>query len=494
MAVQQAFLPIQPVSLRKQNLPIRRTRRVTAVLDSPRPKVATPPTLPRPTWTPSSWRDRKALQQPTYPDRDALERVEKKLERMPPLVGVEELRSLRAQLADACFGKAFVLQGGDCAEDLNESAEGIACTLRALFRMAVVLMWGAQSPVVKIGRLGGQYAKPRSSDFETIDGVSLPSYRGEIINGSKFDETNRIPDPERMMLAYMRSASTTNYSRSLAGGGYANLKKVRSWGMDWCRSTEKGREYLLTAERIAEAVDFMNICGIEADPNIQSTSVYTSHEGLLLPYEEALVRRDEETGEYYAGSGHFIWVGERTRGVEDSHIEFVRGISNPVAVKVGSSMKPDELLRICDLLNPLNEPGRLTLITRMGADKIVECLPHLVRAIKREGRHVVWISDSMHGNTYKSESGYKTRNFDEIMREVRGFFAVHEAEGSVAGGLHFEMTGKKVTECVGGLNELTSEDLHSRYESLCDPRLNLDQSLQMAFEVAGILAHNRSNR
>ncbi len=486
----RAFLPIQPLSLRKPEQAMPRARPLSAVLDSPPPKVSAPP---RHAWTPSSWRDRTALQQPAYPDRDALDAVEHKLGRMPPLVGVEELRSLRAQLADACFGNAFVLQGGDCAEDLDERADGVAGTLRALFRMAVILMWGAHAPVVKIGRLGGQYAKPRSADFETIDGVSLPSYRGEIINGAGFDSASRIPDPDRMLRAYMCSASTTNYARSLAGGGYANLRNVRSWGMDWCRSTQKGREYLMTAERIAEAVDFMNICGVQS-PRIGSTAVYTSHEGLLLPYEEALVRKDEETGEYYAGSGHFVWVGERTRGVEDAHIEFARGISNPVGVKVGPSMEPDELLRICDLLNPLNEPGRLTLITRMGADKIEQCLPRLVRAVAREGKHVVWVSDSMHGNTYQSESGYKTRSFDAIMKEVRGFFAVHDAEGTVAGGLHFEMTGKQVTECVGGVTELTSADLHARYESLCDPRLNLDQSLQMAFEVADILAANRAVR
>lgn len=482
-----AFLPSQPLPFTRRAAPLTSAHTVRAVLDTPA-QVHTPRKL----WTPDSWRERRAQQQPTYRNAAALAAVERELAYKPALVGLEECDALRAQLADACVGRAFLLQGGDCAEDLEESASGVACTLRALFRMSVVLMWGARAPVVKVGRLGGQYAKPRSKPTETRDGVTLPTYRGEIVNGSSFDAASREPDPRRMMRAYSQSAATTNYTRALASGGYASLKNVLSWGMDWCRATERGREYLMTAERISEAIDFMDVCGLGANsPITTSTDVYTSHEGLLLPYEEALVRRCDVTGRYYAGSGHMIWVGERTRALQDAHVEFVRGLANPIAIKAGPTMDPDDLLALCDVLNPLNQPGRLTVITRMGADNIENNLPRLVRALKREGRNVVWVSDSMHGNTFTSDSGYKTRSFDGIMREVRGFFAVHEAEGSIPGGLHFEMTGKKVTECVGGLTDLTSSDLHARYESLCDPRLNLDQSLQMAFEVADILRAKR---
>lgn len=414
---------------------------------------------------------------------------------MPGLVCTDELRSLQAQLAAACEGHAFVLQGGDCAEDLNETADGVAATLRTLFKMAVVLMWGSREPVIKIGRIGGQYAKPRSADMETIDGVSLPSYRGEIINGADFTAEMRIPDPTRMTNAYFKSAGTTNLVRALASGGFADLKNVRKWGFDWSAATDKGRDYLATAERIAEALSFMDVCGLsESSPILSSTAVYTSHEGLLLPYEEALVKQDPDTGEYYAGSGHFIWIGERTRGVDDAHVEFASGIMNPIGVKAGPTMDPDKLLRLCEKLNPENTPGKLTVITRMGADRIEEGLPPLVRALKREGMKVVWVSDSMHGNTFTSESGYKTRSMARIMQEVKGFFAVHEAEGSTAGGLHFEMTGKRVTECIGGMRELTSNDLPARYESLCDPRLNQDQSLEMAFETAEILRERRCSR
>lgn len=485
-----AFLPCHPLQPTRRVVGASRERTIRAVLETP-PAVS----APRRVWKSDSWQERQAHQQPTYTDAKALASMERQLLQKPPLVGLEECHALRAQLAEACAGRAFVLQGGDCAEDLAEPAEGVAGTLRALFRMAVVLMWGARAPVIKIGRLGGQYAKPRSKPTETLDGVTLPTYRGEIVNGAAFDAATREPDPDRMMRAYSQSAATTNYTRALSGGGYASLKNVLSWGIDWCSSTEKGREYMITAERIAEAIDFMDVCGLGTNsPITSSTNVYTSHEGLLLPYEQALIRQDPITGEYYAGSGHFIWIGERTRGLDDAHVEFMRGISNPIGVKAGPTMKPDELLRLCDVLNPLNEPGRLTVITRMGADSIEKNLPAMVRALKREGRHVVWVSDSMHGNTFTSDSGYKTRSFDAIMREVHGFFAVHAAEGSVASGLHFEMTGKKVTECIGGMGKLTSNDLHARYESLCDPRLNLDQSLQMAFEVADILRAQRIAR
>lgn len=463
-----------------------------AVLDEATRQVSTTPSPPQTPWTPSSWRSRRALQQPTYPNPSHLASVENTLSRLPPLVSPGEMRALKRQLANVALGHGFVLQGGDCAEDLNESSEGVTDTVRALFKMAVVLMWGSQEPVVKIGRLAGQYGKPRSADTEIIDGIELPSYRGENINGAAFTPEARIPDPERMLLAYNRSAGTTNLVRALASGGFADLKRVKQWGMDWSMSTSKGREYMATAERIAEALHFMETCGVSQEqPVMTSTDVYTSHEGLLLPYEQALTRRDELTGEWYDCSGHFIWIGERTRDIDDAHVQFAKGIANPIGVKAGPTMKPEELLRLCDVLNPNNEPGRLTVITRMGADKILQGLPPLVRAIKREGRHVVWVSDSMHGNTFKADSGFKTRSWNRIMTEVRGFFAVHEAEGTKAGGLHFEMTGKEVTECVGGTREVKSEDLSRRYESLCDPRLNQSQALEMAFEAAEILRSQR---
>lgn len=445
-------------------------------------------------WTPPSWRNRRALQQPTYPDPDALQRVEQQISSLPPLVAPGELSTLKSQLANVCLGHGFVLQGGDCAESLDETANGVKDTIRALFKMAVILMWGSQEPVIKIGRLAGQYGKPRSSDMEKRDGLSLPSYRGENINGADFTRECRMPDPKRMLTAYHRSAGTSNLTRAFATGGFADLSRVREWGLDWTGRTSRGREYMRTAQRIAEAVTFMETCGISHSPVMTETQVYTSHEGLLLPYEEALTRWDPISEKWYAGSGHFIWVGERTRELDDAHIHYVKGIANPIGVKAGPTMRPEELLRLCDTVNPDNEPGRLTIITRMGADHILQKLPPLVRAIQREGRHVVWVADSMHGNTFKAESGYKTRSWNRIMTEVRGFFAVHEAEGTKAGGLHFEMTGKEVTECVGGMTDIKASDLSRRYESLCDPRLNLSQALEMAFEAADILRDLREKR
>jgi 3-deoxy-7-phosphoheptulonate synthase len=381
-----------------------------------------------------------------------------------------------------------VLQGGDCAESLDESAAGVTDTVRTLFKMAMILLWGSFEPVVKIGRLGGQYAKPRSSDVEVRDGVELPSYRGEVVNGSEFTAEARVPDPERMLRAYNHAAGTTNLVRALVSGGFADLNKARAWGMDWASSTEKGRQYLETAQNISDALRFLEACGLsEENPILQSTRVYTSHEGLLLPYEEALTRMDPETGEFFATSGHFIWIGERTRQLDGAHVEYARGISNPIGVKAGPTMDPSELLRLCDALNPENEAGRLTVITRMGADKIRGGLPPLLRAVEREGRNVVWVTDSMHGNTFTSASGYKTRSWESVMEEVRGFFEAHKQAGSRPGGVHFEMTGAEVTECVGGLNDITSADLSRRYESLCDPRLNSTQSLELAFNIATIL-------
>lgn len=407
---------------------------------------------------------------------------------MPPLVAPHEMRELKSLLAGVCEGRGFVLQGGDCAESLDESQEGVTDTVRTLFKMAMILMWGGEEPVVKLGRVGGQYAKPRSADMEKKDGVELPSYRGEIINGSAFTSEARIPDPERMVRAYHHSASTTNLVRSLAMGGFGDLTKVQEWGMGWASGTKRGMAYADTASQIERTLRFMEACGVDAtNPALHSTKVFTSHEGLLLPYEQALTRQDPDTGEWYACSGNMIWLGERTRQLDGAHVEFARGIANPIAVKAGPTMDPTELLRLIDVLNPENEPGRLTIITRMGAGKIREGLPPLLRAVKNEGKKVVWVTDSMHGNTFTSESGYKTRAYEQIMDEVTGFFESHEQEGTRAGGVHFEMTGGNVTECVGGIEELNSDSLKKQYTSLCDPRLNQVQSLEMAFNVADLL-------
>uniref|UniRef100_A0A7S1XF38 Phospho-2-dehydro-3-deoxyheptonate aldolase n=2 Tax=Compsopogon caeruleus TaxID=31354 RepID=A0A7S1XF38_9RHOD len=444
-------------------------------------------------WSPSSWRGFPARQQPVYENGEELEEVEQRLRRMPGLVSLEEVDRLQSELADVCRGQAFLLQGGDCAESLTESAAGITDTIRALFKMAVVLLWGSFLPVVKVGRVGGQFAKPRSEDFENRGGVSLPSYRGEIINGPGFTLDERTPDPQRMLRAYNHSAGGTNLVRALSSGGFADLRNVKQWGLaDWSGKTQGGQAYFETARKIEEAMKFMEACGIESsNPIFSSTTVYTSHEGLLLPYEEGLVRREDASGRYFASSGHLIWIGERTRQLDGAHVEFFRGLSNPIAVKVGPTMKPDELLTLCEVLNPSNIPGRLTLISRMGSSKIETGLPPLLRAVKREGREVVWVCDPMHGNTYKTPSGFKTRSWSAIMQEVRGFFDAHALEGTHAGGVHFEMTGREVTECVGGTNEITEDLLKERYESLCDPRLNFSQSLELAFEIAEILEGRR---
>ncbi|CAN8073488.1 unnamed protein product [Agarophyton chilense] len=499
--IMQSAAFLSPLSLPVRSVPLEVS--LTFCPSGTRPSVACPsavlqepasPVSPTSTWRPSSWRSKQALQQPLYPDAQELVAVQRQLSHMPPLVAPGEMHALQEQLAAVCRGNAFVLQGGDCAESLDESADGIKSTLSTLFKMAVVLMWGGKKHVIKIGRMAGQYGKPRSSEFEKRDGVKLPSYRGENINGAPFTFKARTPDPHRMLRAYHSSAATSNLARALAGGGFADLTRVKEWGMDWSLATSRGRQYMATAERISEALSFMDTCGLSRNqPIMTSTDVYTSHEALLLPYEEALTRFDVETGNFYAGSGHLLWVGERTRGIHHAHVEFARGISNPVAVKAGPTMKPEDLLRLCDVLNPHNIPGRLMIIIRMGADKILQKFPPLIRAVQREGRHVVWVSDSMHGNTFKSDSGFKTRSWNQIIAEVRGFFTIHAAEGSVPGGLHFEMTGKEVTECVGGTKQVKSEHLSQKYESLCDPRLNQSQSLEMAFEVAEILRSMRNS-
>lgn len=441
-------------------------------------------TLP---WTPASWRQHEARQLPAYADAAALAAVESELSSYPPLVFAGEARALEAQLADVAAGKAFLLQGGDCAESFAEfHPNHIRDTFRVLLQMAVVLTFASRMPVVKVGRLAGQFAKPRSTDMEEMEGVSLPSYRGDIINDINFESAAREPNPQRMLRAYMQSAATLNLLRALAQGGYANLHQVHKWNLDFVGRSPWAEKYQDVADRIGEALAFMEACGIspETVPQLKGTDFYTSHEALLLGYEQAMTRQDSLTGRWYDTSAHMLWVGDRTRFEGSAHIEFLRGVGNPLGLKAGPSLQPDTLIRLIDTLNPENVPGRITIISRFGHDKVEAGLPPLVRAVKREGRHVVWSCDPMHGNTVKSASGYKTRPFDRILAEVMGFFAVHRAEGTHAGGIHAEMTGQNVTECTGGAMAITDEALADRYHTHCDPRLNAGQSLELAFLLA----------
>ena len=445
-------------------------------------------------WSPNSWRDLPIVQQPTYPDEAQLGKVESELNNAPPLVFAEETRSLFKQLEDVCEGRAFLLQGGDCAESFNDfNAANIRDTFKTLLQMAVVLTYGGKCPVVKIARMAGQFAKPRSADIETKDGTSLPSYRGDIINSYEFTEQARVPDPQRLMKAYHHSAATLNLLRAFAQGGLADLHQVNRWNMGFVAANPLKDKYQQLADRIQDALEFMEVCGINSTnaPSLTETALYTSHEALLLGYEQALTRRDHLSGDWYDCSAHFVWIGERTRQLDHAHIEFFRGIKNPIGVKVGPGMDPDELIRLIDAVNPENIPGRLTLITRMGADVLPEKLPALVRKVQQEGRKVIWSSDPMHGNTEKASSGYKTRSFDNILREISQFFAVHKAEGSYAGGVHLEMTGQHVTECTGGAYGLSDADLAQRYRTQCDPRLNADQVLELGFLVADLLKDAR---
>ncbi|MGI4975633.1 MAG: class II 3-deoxy-7-phosphoheptulonate synthase [Janthinobacterium lividum] len=443
-------------------------------------------------WTPQGWRERPVQQMPTYPDAAALHAVEQRLHAYPPLVFAGEARTLRDQLALAADGKAFVLQGGDCAESFSQyTGNVIRDTFRVLLQMAVVLTFGAKVPVVKLGRMGGQYAKPRSSDTETIGGESLPSYRGDIINGPEFTAADRIPDPLRMERAYFQSAGTLNLLRAFATGGYADLHEVHRWNLDFVERSPLAERYRDLSSRIDETLGFMAACGMSALPQVRETAFYTSHEALLLPYEQALTRIDSTTGEWYCCSAHFLWIGDRTRQPDGAHVEFLRGVRNPIGLKVGPTTTTDDLLRLLDILNPDDEPGRLTLISRMGADGVHAKLPPLLRAVQRDGRRTAWLCDPMHGNTVSTSSKVKTRSFDRILAEVRGFFDVHAAEGSRPGGVHVEMTGLPVTECVGGAFQLTEADLAHRYETFCDPRLNAEQSLELAFLVAEELKSRR---
>ena len=445
-------------------------------------------------WTPDSWRAHEARQLPTYPDADALRAVETELRSYPPLVFAGEARDLTTRLADAAAGNAFLLQGGDCAESFAEfHPNTIRDTFRVLLQMAVVMTFASKMPIVKVGRMAGQFAKPRSGDFEDIDGVSLPSYRGDNVNDIEFTAEARTPNPQRMIRGYMQSASTLNLLRAFASGGYANLHQVHKWNLDFAARSPWAEQYAQLADRIGEALDFMEAIGLSPDtvPQLKGTSFFTSHEALLLGYEEAMTRQDSLTGDWYDTSAHMLWIGDRTRFAGSAHVEFLRGVGNPLGLKCGPSLEPDDLIRLLDTLNPANQPGRITLITRFGHDKVEAHLPRLIRAVKREGRHVLWSCDPMHGNTIKAAGGLKTRPFDRILTEVTGFFAVHRSENTHAGGIHLEMTGQDVTECTGGAIAISDEGLGARYQTQCDPRLNASQSLEMAFLIAEALKAER---
>jgi 3-deoxy-7-phosphoheptulonate synthase len=453
--------------------------------------------MPIEQWSPDSWRTKPLEQAPAFSDAAVLADVERQLSTFPPLVFAGEARKLKSLLAKASKGEAFLSQGGDCAESFAEhAADNIRDFFRVFLQMAVVMTFGAALPVVKVGRIAGQFAKPRSDSMETKGGVALPSYRGDIVNDIAFTEAARIPDPVRQLMAYRQSAATLNLIRAFASGGYANLENAHRWMLGFIKDSPQSARYQEIADRITETLGFMRAIGLdpESHQELRQTDFYTSHEALLLGYEQAMTRVDSTTGDYYATSGHMLWVGDRTRQADHAHIEYVRGIKNPLGLKCGPTLKPDELLRLIDILDPENEPGRLTLICRFGADKVGDLLPKLIRAVKREGRNVLWACDPMHGNTIKAKSGYKTRPFERIIGETRAFFAVHQAEGTYAGGVHLEMTGKNVTECTGGARAISEADLSDRYHTYCDPRLNAEQAIEVAFLVAELLKAERLQR
>ncbi len=446
------------------------------------------------TWSPDSWRSKPILQAPVYPDPEVMEAVVERMRTLPPLVFAGEARKLVKSLGRVAHGKAFLLQGGDCAESFAEfHPDNIRDTFKVLLQMALVLTYGSACPVVKVGRLAGQFAKPRSSNTETRDDVTLPSYRGDMINGSEFTEPARVPDPERLVRAYYHSAATLNLLRAFAQGGFADLYQVERWTLSFVEDSEQFARYRDLANRLEETLAFMNACGLDADstPQMRETDFFTTHEALHLPYEQAMTRVDSLHGGWFDTSAHMLWVGDRTRQADGAHVEFLRGVQNPLGMKVGPTMDPDDLLRIIDLLNPDNIPGRMTLIARMGAGRVGEHLPALIRRVEGEGRCVVWACDPMHGNTVTSASGLKTRHVDKVLEEVKDFFAVHRAEGSYAGGVHFEMTGQNVTECIGGSRAVTEATLGDHYHTHCDPRLNAEQSLELAFLISEALKDER---
>ena len=446
-------------------------------------------------WTPTDWRTCPIAQAPAYPDADALDAAEADLRGSPPLIFAGEARGLRAQLARVADGEGFLLQGGDCAESFAEfHANALRDTVKVLLQMAVVLSYAGGVPVVKVARMAGQFAKPRSQPVETIDGVTLPSYRGDIVNDIAFDAAARVPDPARMLRAYNQSAITLNMLRAFTQGGFADLARVQQWNQAFVAASPQGARYREMSHRIEESLAFMTACGLTAAniPQLRATDIYTSHDAMLLNYEEPLARQDSLTGDWYACSTHLPWIGERTRQVDGAHVAFLRGVANPLGLKCGPDMRADDLLRLIDVLNPNNEAGRLTLITRMGAERIGAGLPPLVRAVQREGQRVVWSCDPMHGNTVSTAAGRKTRPFERIVSELRTCFAVHRAETSRLGGIHIEMTGKDVTECTGGAQQIDEATLADRYHTHCDPRLNGSQALELAFLVAEELKPQRA--
>ena len=444
-------------------------------------------------WSRASWRNKDRIQMPSYGDEANLKYVEKTLNSYPPLVFAGETRSLKQHLGLVSEGKAFLLQGGDCAESFEEfSADLIRDTFKAILQMAVVLTFGAKLPVIKIGRMAGQFAKPRSSDFEVVNGIEYPSYRGDIINSIELNTTAREPDPKRMLTAYSQAAASINLLRAFSQGGFANIGKVHSWTLESTKKFDGYEKFSDIANKIAESIEFMHAAGITSRNTdaLNKVDFFTSHEALLLEYEEALCRVDSTSGLPLAGSGHMLWIGDRTRQIDGAHVEFCRGVQNPLGLKCGPTLSPDELIRLIDKLNPENEAGRLTLIARFGADKVENYLPDLIRAVKKEGRNIVWSCDPMHGNTIKSDSGFKTRPFNKVLKEVQQFFEINRGEGTYPGGIHVEMTGKDVTECTGGVLPVEDNELSYRYHTACDPRLNASQALEMAFLVAEEIQRN----
>ncbi|MGL1932391.1 MAG: 3-deoxy-7-phosphoheptulonate synthase class II [Desulfotalea sp.] len=440
-------------------------------------------------WKRDSWKNFTALQQPKWPNSDAVDKVVNNLSQLPPLVFAGEIRELKKQLAKAVTGDAFLLQGGDCSEDFSKvTSPQIRETLRVLLQMAVVLTYAGGKPVIKVGRLAGQFAKPRSSDTETINGVELPSYRGDMVNCAEFTESARIPNPKLMMKGYNMAASTLNLVRAFTRGGFGSLHRVQEWNQEFVAHSPMGMSYAKIAQQIDQTINFMKTIGIDAEhPLINQTQLFTSHEALVLQYEQALTRVDSTAGGWYDCSGHMLWIGERTRQIDGAHVEFLRGVLNPIGIKVGPTNNPDDIKRLCEILNPENEAGRITLITRLGVDGIGETLPPLLREMKKEGHKIVWSCDPMHANTYTATSGHKTRNFNNIISEITSFFEIHKAEGTVAGGIHLEMTGDNVTECTGGGSNIVDEELATNYQTTCDPRLNAEQSLDVAFQIANLI-------
>jgi len=446
-------------------------------------------------WTPNSWRGKQILQVPTYQNQELLEQAERIISKQAPLIFAGEARNLKKHLAKVCRGEAFLLQGGDCAESFREfSADNVRDSFKIILQMSIILTFAGAMPVVKIARMAGQFAKSRSSDTQIINNVELPSYRGDIINSADFNAEKRIPNPMRMVRAYNQSASTLNLLRAFAQGGFADLHKIHAWTQDFVKDSKAGEKFSKIASQIDDALTFIKSCGITSEhvKQISETDLYTSHEALLLGYEQALTRKDSATGKWYNTSAHMLWICERTRQPNMAHAEFFRGIENPIGMKCGANITDDEIIEMCDILNPDNEEGRLTLIIRMGADNISKKLPSLIRKVKSEGRNVIWSSDPMHGNTIKSSTGYKTRAIESIWKEIETFFDIHKAEGTYAGGVHLEMTGKNVTECIGGVVGITEQDLSDRYHTFCDPRLNAEQALEISFLIADKIKENKS--